>query len=130
MDEVAASGLGCGACWPATPDAAWAARSRLSQAELIDEPHYRVALLSCPACGQTFLSVFTETVDWADGEDPQYWITLPLTAVEHAGLAGTRPTDAQIAALGPGRRSLHRDYPKGGELVTRWGTGIHVRAHD
>jgi len=34
------------------------------EAELIDESHVHVAILACGQCGQRFVSVFTETIDW------------------------------------------------------------------
>src|SRR5688500_15997153 len=83
--------FGCTRCWPASADDAWAARKTTPcEAELIDESHLHVMILACPACEQRFASVFTETVDWVDGEDPQYWVVLPITAAEAADLAERR----------------------------------------
>lgn len=89
-------------------------------------------LLACPACSQRFVSVFTETIDWADGEDPQYWTLLPITAAEAAVLARLcgALTETELNALGPTRRSLQRDHPKGAAPHSFWGTGIAVRWHD
>ncbi len=89
-------------------------------------------LLACPACSQRFVSVFTETIDWADGEDPQYWTVLPITAAEAAGLARRRGslTETELNGLGPGRRSLRRDHPKGAAPRSFWDAGISVRWHD
>jgi hypothetical protein len=126
-------GFGCRNCWPDSADAAHEARRTLKrELELIDESHFRVMTLKCPACSQVFLSVFTETVDLADGEDPQYWITLPLAAAEAADLAGqgSTVTEASLNALGPGRRSLARDFPKGSEPCNYWRTGMNVGRHD
>ena len=125
---------GCERCWPEAADAAWGARARLTHAEvLIDESHYRVTLLACPACGQRFLSVFTETVDWADSEDPQYWTLLPLEDAEAADLIrrGAATSEADLGALGAGRRSLMRDFPKGvPEPTVYWATGVRIGRHD
>lgn len=122
--------FGCAACWPDDPDAAWAARRTLEPAAaLVDESHFGVRLQGCPACGQRFLSVFTERVDWADGEDPQHWAALPVTLEEAVALAAA-PTEAVIGALAPGRRSLRRDFPKGGEPRCFWDAGMLVRPHD
>ena len=124
--------FGCNACWPAEADAAWEGRRSLAgAAELVDESHYHVMVLACPQCLQRFLSVFTETIDWAEGEDPQYWTTLPITADEFANLAlQTPPSEASIGAIGAGRACLRRDFPKHGTPRAYWSTGIQVGPHD
>ncbi|MDX2122639.1 MAG: hypothetical protein SF070_16470 [Gemmatimonadota bacterium] len=122
--------LGCPQCWPADPEAAWKARAGLTGvAELVDDLHFIVTILACPACRQRFLSVLEEEVDWVDGDDPQYWSLLPLTADEAASLLppAAAPTSAQLNALGPGRRSLRRDCPKGDAQRFYWGTGLSLR---
>lgn len=132
-DDESAASFGCERCWPASADAAWEARRRLGcDAGLIDESHLHVMILACPACSQRFVSVFTERIDWADGDDPQDWSVLPVTATEAADLALRRDslTEAQINALGPGRRCLRRDYPKGGTPLCYWHAGICVSPHD
>ena len=76
--------------------------------------------------------MFTETVDWVDGEDPQFWTTLPITQAEAADLYERRKvlTDIDLSALGAGRRSLHRNYPKREAPSCHWGSGIAIRYHD
>lgn len=126
-------GLGCSQCWPESVEAAAKARDTLKPAHvLVDESHYHVALVKCPACSQVFLSVFTEVVDWADGEDPQYTTNLPLTPAEADELAkqGSAVTEAALNALGPGRKSLARDFPKGAKARSFWTTGMRVGPHD
>lgn len=100
--------------------------------ELLDESHFRVALLACAHCGQRFLSVFTETIDWADGEDPQYWNVLPLEEAEAADLVRRRESldEAALAAIGRERRSLKRDFPKDAQPRVYWATGLRVGPHD
>ena len=124
--------FGCAACWPESADAANEARYKLKRdRDIIDESHFHVMTLRCPACAQAFLSVFTETIDWADGEDPQYWVTLPLTAEEAADLA-RQPTvtEGALCALGPGRKSLAYDHPKGVKSRSYWRTGMSIGFHD
>lgn len=77
---------------------------------------------------QKFLEVFTETIDWADGEDPQYRTFLPLTKSEATDLAShVGPvSDAMLNGLGIGRRSLRHDWPKGQPPVSHWGIGVSV----
>jgi hypothetical protein len=126
-------GFGCEKCWPESAEAANAARSTLKRGlDLIDESHFHVMTLKCPACSQVFLSVFTEEVDWADSDDPQSWVTLPLTSAEAEELAkqGSALSEAALNALGPGRRSLGRDRPKGPDERIYWRTGMNVGRHD
>jgi hypothetical protein len=126
--------FGCADCWPASADEAWDARQRLEHEQhLIRESHYAVSLWACPRCAQRFLSVFTETIDWDDGEDPQYWTAMPLTADEARELArqGDSLSEATLNELAPQRRSLQRDYPKDAERpVVHWGRGVFVFEHD
>jgi hypothetical protein len=126
-------GAGCKRCWPSTADAAWKARDTLIHtAELIDESHYHVMILACPQCGQRFLSVFTEMIDWSDGDDAQYWSVVPITKREAAKLTrrGSALTEIEINAVGSKRRSLVRNYPTGEGPCEFWGTGIIVNPHD
>lgn len=89
-------------------------------------------ILACGSCQQHFLSVFTETIDWADGDDPQHWSVLPLTEAEQRTLCqrGPAPSETTLHALAPSRRSLHRDHPKAAAPHTAWGTGVRVGPHD
>jgi len=125
--------FGCGTCWPSSIDAALQARARLScEVELIDESHFHVMILACPECSQRFISVFTEQIDWVEGEDPQSWTLLPITPQEVAFLSqlGSALTEPSLHALGQGRRSLRRDYPKDAGPRCFWSTGIPVLPHD
>jgi hypothetical protein len=124
--------FGCPQCWPSAADAAWAVRGKLALAhDLVDESHVRVTIRACAACGQRFLSVFTETIDWDGGDDPQYWTLMPLTEAEAARLVGlgSALNGAALEALGRDRRCLRRDHPKDGER-TYWGIGMVLGPHD
>jgi hypothetical protein len=125
--------FGCDRCWPADARAAWGARDGLTRLkELIDESHFIVAILVCPGCDQQYVSIFTEMIDWADGNDPQYWTLLPITGAEAAGLIrqGTSLDETGLNALGRERRSLRRDHPRDGPPRVFWGSGILVGPHD
>lgn len=89
-------------------------------------------ILVCPKCSQRFVSVFTEQIDWVEGEDPQSWTLLPITPPEAASLSqlGSALTEPGLHALGQGRRSLRCDYPKEAGPRCFWSTGIHVLLHD
>jgi uncharacterized protein YbaR (Trm112 family) len=133
MNDSSLNVLGCERCWPSAADAAWKARDGLAlTAELIDESHYHVMILACPQCGQRFLSVFTERIDWSNGDDAQYWRVVPITKSEAAELIhrGSALTEIEINAVGSNRRSLLRSYPTGEGPREFWGTGITVGPHD
>ncbi|MCL4745036.1 MAG: hypothetical protein KJZ83_06435 [Burkholderiaceae bacterium] len=132
-DEEATKLAGCASCWPESPDEAWMARASLSQkAELIDESHFHVMILACIKCGQRFLSVFTETIDWTDGDDPQHWALMPVTDEESRELIEPKAPleEAHLSALGQRRRSLRHDHPKGAASRSYWSRGFTVRYHD
>jgi hypothetical protein len=110
MDDTAKrpAADGCAACWAEEADAAWAAhRGLTAEARLVDESHFDVALLRCPACGQRFASVFTERIDWVNGEDPQFTVVLHFEA-ERARGGGERPRWTPWAPAG-GRCALPAD---------------------
>ena len=132
-DDRSGENFGCDRCWPPFADAASKTRGALNHVgTLIDESHFHVMILACPHCTQRFVSVFTETIDWADGDDPQYWSLLPLTGAEAADLVRQRDslTEARLHALGSGRRCLRVDHPKAAAQRIFWGTGISVGPHD
>ncbi len=126
--------FGCKGCWPSSADAAWGARGLLrSEEELVDESHYYVMILTCSACSQRFISIFSERIDWVDGDDPQYWTVMPLTQQEAADLSCRRGSlsEGELMSLAPDRRSLRRDYPKGADKPSVfWATGVWFPAHD
>lgn len=124
--------FGCENCLPPDVDSAWEAVNLLRiDSELIDESHFTVKLRSCPTCQQHFVSVFTETIDWADGEDPQFWSVLPITPAESTQLleAGSDLVP-QLNALAPTRRSLCHDFPKGASAKSYWTRGVTIGPHD
>src|SRR5262249_4159896 len=133
VDDGPGQNFGCEYCWPSTADAAWDARGALTRAqELIGESHFHVMILACARCTQRFVSVFTEVIDWEDGDDPQYSTLLPITETEAADLVQqwNSLTEASLEAMGRGRRSLRRDYPKSAAPLNSWGIGISVGPHD
>ena len=71
---------GCPKCLPDSPDEAWEAGLNLQRRHaLIDDSHFHVLIASCPSCGQPFLWVFSELIDWQSGDDSQGWTLMPLT---------------------------------------------------
>ena len=131
---MADQALGCGRCWPPDADQAWEARRALSTvADLIDQSHYGVSIRACPECGQRFVDVFAETIDWAGGDDPQMTTVLPITAAEAAELLrqGEAVTEAALDALDPRRRCLLHLYPPASDgSRNAWRTGLVVGPHE
>ena len=123
-DDQERKAFGCSQCFGEDPEAAWNHKLQ-NRSTLIDESHFDVALRRCPACGQQFVCIFTEFVDWADGDDPQYGDRLPLTAQEADALAAQGPAVdlKQIEEFGRDRRRLKMDHPKGKPRRLGWATG-------
>jgi hypothetical protein len=129
-----AEAFGCVHCCPATAEAAWEARQQLTPGTtLVDESHYAVRILACPRCGQQFVSVFTEIIDWTSGNDSQFSTLLPVTKAEAESLVmrGEALTEGELEALGPERRCLQHDFPRSAEVPRNvWGVGISIGLHD
>jgi hypothetical protein len=121
--------FGCATCWPPAADGARESLLALKiDAELIDESHFMVKLRSCPGCRQRFVSVFTETIDWEGGNDPQCWCVLPVSHAEsQALLTAGSALIAQLHALAPDRRSLCDDSQS---ARTYWSHGVLIGPHD
>ncbi len=133
VERMQTQEFGCERCWPADAQVAWEARGGLTHmGELIDESHFHVMTLACPHCAQRYVSVFTELIDWADGEDPQYWTLLPITEAEAESLTrrGDSLDETSLNALGRARQCLRRDHPKAEPPRVFWGSGILVGPHD
>ncbi len=133
-NEIAHDHFGCDHCWPAEAESAWSARSKLVwDATLTDESHFRIRILACDQCAQRFIYIFTEMIDWKNGNDPQYWMLLPITDSEATDLIQKRDSisEDEINALGKGRKSLQRDFPRDAKApYTFWGGGIFTGPHD
>lgn len=117
-------GFGCTLCFGEVAAAAESHR-RKSVHSLIDESHFIVSIVRCEACHQQFVSIFTEFVDWVDGDDPQYRDVVPITDDEATDLVrqGAAVDLHILEALGAGRRRLVMSYPKGGARRVFWATG-------
>lgn len=96
--------------------------------ELIDDSHLGVRIRACESCGQHFVAVFLEHVDWVDGEDSQYWTLMPITDGESVELLDMDETAAlaRLNALPSHRRCLQHDHPKGGPETVSWGSGMFI----
>jgi len=122
--------FGCDVCWPDNAEQAWINHASLDITQrLVDESHYIVKLHQCPHCQQQFVSVFSERVDWLDGEDPQDRQVMPVTPAECEALQHL-PDALALYQLAPKRQSLHWELPKGEYRRVRWRQGLHPVPHD
>jgi hypothetical protein len=122
--------FGCRKCWPNRAGAVWKSRHLLEkEIDLIDESHFHVMILACRSCGQRFVSVFTEKIDWDGGDGAQSWSLMPITVEEQANFSATL-SEAELERLGPGRRCLEHDHPTGERARTNWTFGLFVGRHD
>jgi hypothetical protein len=118
--------FGCAVCWPEDAMAAWNSFTAMNiERELIAESHFSIKIRRCNICTQHFVSVFTETIDWIDGDDPQNMRVQPVTESEATTLSAF-----DVEKLAPGRRSLHWDFPKGGDSRAFWDKGVRIGLHD
>jgi hypothetical protein len=126
--------FGCPQCMPADAEEAWAAKEGFHLvAELVEESHYSVRITACPACGQHFVDVFTERIDWVNGEDPQSSAVLPVTEAEAEALAaqGEKVSQRLIESFGVARRYLRWDYPSATQPSVHWAQGnFWIGPHD
>ena len=132
-DETPEEQFGCGRCWSGAAEAAWGTYAALAtEIVLIAESHFRVAIRFCRHCSQRFVSIFSETIDWVDGDDPQYWSLLPVTAAEIEALTSRHEAidEAALESLGIGRRCLRHDHPKGRAARSYWAAGVALWPHD
>jgi hypothetical protein len=84
-------------------------------------------------CDQRYVMVFTELIDWKDGDDPQYRSALPLTVQESEKLMGQgRNVDVRlIESLGTSLRHLRTSWPKGEAQRVFWAEGsLSIGPHD
>jgi hypothetical protein len=110
-------------CTAFDPAAAKKAIRAGSSEILRDESHFIISIRRCSACGQHFLGLFCERVDWADGDDPQSRLFVVISEAEAQELRGARATldEPTILALLHGvRRILVNDMPKGASATIEW----------
>lgn len=103
-------------------------------ARLVDESHFGVSIVRCVQCGQHFLSLFCERVDWADSDDPQTVVAVPVSAdevhrLQTANVAADENVILNIVANE--RRFLYHDMPKGAAETLEWKTRtLFIPGHD
>jgi hypothetical protein len=120
--------FGCPQCYGDDAEATAAfvhAGGLVTDRAVVDDSHFIVSLRRCSACGQAFVSIFTEFVDWSGGDDAQYRDVVPVTPDEVGTLLdqGERLDLRFLGSLGEGRRRLSGDWPSGGAKRVNWRTG-------
>lgn len=134
MTEPASSVAGCDECFPDSVELLGQRWYKTPvTAELIAESHFSIKLRRCAQCGQRFVTVFAETIDWENGDDPQQCCALPITEFEAARLLNAS-SDAQVesiaGSLGEDRRSFMSFWPSGSQKIEVWSTGFIIGMHD
>jgi hypothetical protein len=116
--------FGCRRCYSEDPRHVWAyyEQGLAVERELVFEPHFIVQLRHCAECGQQFLWIFSEAIDWESGGDAQRREIVPVSATE-AETAGKLDYPS-LAALGLDRRYLETDWPTdAADSSAVWSTG-------
>lgn len=120
--------LGCARCYGEDAAAAWTWFREGMDVEhtIVDDSHFVVSVRRCRACGQAFVSVFIEFVDWLGGEDAQYRDVLPVSAPEVSELIeyGESVDRSWLGSLGRDRRRLSIDWPTGAPCRREWRHGV------
>ena len=92
---------------------------------LVDESHYIAKILRCDRCGQQFLRLSYEMIDWNDGDDSQSWVSMIITqqqAEQLRAIAGPA-FERDLSAMELEGRQLVASYPCGGGSSRQWKTG-------
>ena len=127
-------GIGCAACFGGSAEQVSQARRRLAAgARLVDDSHFSVLLRVCGVCGQRFVDVFSERIDWQGGNDPQAWLLVPVSDDEANRLRGLDEASVEgaVLALSPKRRCLDEYWPSEGGRIVRFSQGpLMIMPHD
>jgi hypothetical protein len=126
---------GCQVCFGDNAKAVWEQQVRLPHfARIVGTSHFSITICGCQQCGQRFVRVFCETVDWVGGNDPQEWHAIPVTDAEAEALvaAGEDGAERAVEKLTPARRILVHSFPADAEGPTdRFASGpLVVPGHD
>ena len=122
MDTV--KSFGCAQCFGGDPEELWDRSPWRHDQNLLDDSHNDVALFTCETCGQRFLHVFTEFINWSGGNDSQYWDVVPITDEEARTLVEQWPVPLEdLGQFGAGRKRLQVSFPSRGGSSMCFATG-------
>lgn len=96
---------GCSRCLGATAPLAWTAVNSKATHTFVHEVHFTVHATRC-ACGQPFIIVFTERVDFHGGDDTQVELAVAVSADELSLLQAAASLTATLTQLAIDRRFL------------------------
>jgi hypothetical protein len=97
----------CARCTSADAATAWTAMLHERVRSLVEESHYSIQITAC-RCGQHFVKVFTERIDWQGGDDDQDWLVFAIDSAEAERLSSAAESELHglVTALGRDRRFL------------------------
>jgi hypothetical protein len=119
-----AQSFGCRRCYGEDPQTVWAyyEEGLAVEQELVGDSHFLVQLRRCAECGQQFVWIFGEAIDWEGGEDAHRREIMPVSAAEAE--AACKLNYPSLAALGLDRRYLETDWPTdAADPAVEWSTG-------
>ncbi|MCE7002884.1 hypothetical protein LWC34_08570 [Kibdelosporangium philippinense] len=105
--------FGCAECFGAeTEDAGVVMPRCLQKAAVLRTltlgwPTEVVHLRQCESCGQDYVVVYLEEINWEGSHDAEYDTLVPITRAEAASLADSRILRADIEDLSPRRWLYH-----------------------
>jgi hypothetical protein len=107
LDAELPARVRCARCCSDDAATAWTAMRAEHLQSLVEESHFGIQLMAC-RCGQRFVKVFTERIDWQDGDDDQDWLVFAVEPDESARLRSAAEAElcALVTELGRGRRFL------------------------
>ena len=125
--------LGCKYCYSTDANTAFelVLKTRVNN-NLISESHLSVRLRKCKHCGQQYLVIFNEKIDWEHGEDPQHWKVLPISIDESKLILSSEKRNEQdlfqtIELIAIGRTTLNMEWPKKQNQRVSWGKGLFLK---
>jgi hypothetical protein len=126
-----AAAFGCARCAGDDAAVAWQA-TRARERSLVQESHFGVHVARC-ACGQRFVEVFLERIDWVHGDDDQTWLLAPIGDDDVARLLAADEADVPRVATDAARdrRFVVRGWTKDGAVACWWRDGgFAIGPHD
>ncbi|PIY79674.1 MAG: hypothetical protein COY81_01390 [Candidatus Pacebacteria bacterium CG_4_10_14_0_8_um_filter_43_12] len=81
-----------------------------------DDEHHSRSLLQCTECGQFYLSEYYETIDWVNGNDPQYDTYIPIEPSAATIEALNQLDVLELLSVTP---RLQKDWSANGDRI-RW----------
>src|SRR5206468_1624651 len=116
--------FGCERCYGEDPHAVFEYRRNggfRRVKKVYFDHHFDVALSRCGACGQVFVDIFDEIVDWEGGDDAMDVWLVPVAPAEVQAIRHMKDLDlTYLKSLGEGRRHMWWDRPTGGPAHAGW----------